>query len=121
MFSSSARVAEHDLDVAGVRKNRELVLRRIPVLAAVVGARMSVPSRRGSSRSDRRCSLCRWRRRRLWRVSIDRSGMSRDHLCKRVYLCAQRKTKRLCATRDYGDEGVYGFLVGSACLSLGGS
>ena len=44
MLSSSARIAEYNLDIAGVRKDRELVLRRMAVLAAVVGARMSVPS-----------------------------------------------------------------------------
>ena len=47
--------------------------------------------------------------------------MSRDHVCELKDVCAWRKAKRLCAMRCDGGVDVYGFLAGSACLSLNGS
>jgi hypothetical protein len=46
VFPSPTRIAENDLYVASLREDWKLVLRRIPVLAAVVGPRMAMSSSR---------------------------------------------------------------------------
>jgi hypothetical protein len=95
VFPSPVRVAEHNFDVASVRKDRKFVLRRISSLITVMGPRMSMSSRGRPSRCDGRCSLCRrWRRRMLRWVWVDRCRVPRDHVCDVV---ARRTRLRLCA------------------------
>ena len=115
MFAPAARVAEDDLDIAGEREDRELVRRRVSMLAGLMVARVSVSSRCGPARCDggsaRSCRALSIGSRR-WR-NVGGLGMTRNHGCDIGPGLSQ-------ATRDSGCL-VSGFLARSAFLRLGGS